>query len=147
MWRIRVFQFQLVLEENGLKGNSDLAARCHERGPFQGKGTGVQDRDLGGATPALVRVDLQPVQNSAVPPNTMSSSHSLNMSLQNPPRNLAVPHSGRTATSKLTEQGQQEGLTSDKKQSRFLGSAMRCHTDRCTVAKTLPQRPLWNLAE
>lgn len=115
-------------------------------GPFP-----VQDRELGGATPALVRPD----RSSASPEQCSSPKHHVLL----PFPEHVTPESTMEScsasqwqesnwhfTSELTERGEQERLTSDKKQSRFPGSAMRCHTDilkRCTVAKTLPQRPFW----
>lgn len=70
------------------------------------------------------RMGIQPVQNSAVSPNTMSPlPFPEHVTLESTMESCSASQwqeSNWHLTSELTEQGEQEGLISDKKQSRFL---------------------------
>jgi len=110
----------------------------------------MQDRELCGTTPALVRQD----GSSAIPKQCVSPK--LPYPCPMPSVTPDATEESRSAsqwqesnghfTSELREGGEQEGLVSDKKQGRFPQSATGCRADILNghvVANTVPQRPFW----
>lgn len=139
LWRIRVSQLQPALEENGLQGKALTWLQGAGKGaPFPAQVPGMQDRELCGATPALVRQD-----GSAASPEQCSPPKLCvllpfpeQLSFQKPPRNLIVPHSGRRATGTSPQSRLREGSRRDWHQVKSQADSQEVPWDAIQTSRT-----------
>ena len=160
LWRTKVSRLRSVLEENRLQGKAlTWLLGAGKGGPFPEQVPGMQGRELCGATPALVRQDgfsASPEQWSS-PKLQVLLPFPEHLSLQKPPRNLAVPHSGRRATGTSHQSRLSEESRRDWHQAKSKADSHKMPWDATQTSRTgmrLPRHCLrdhlgvrWGLAE